>query len=88
MQWPKFLKAPDMTELDHAGFMFSTTMTALATLDSKIAEGFMKMVPTEFKRKLQVLEQNQQRKMLPMLTGRQIEYHMFSFFKINCTQGQ
>ena len=46
------------------------------------------LVPTEFKRKLQVLEQNQERKMLPILTGRQIVYQMFAFFKINYTQGR
>ena len=48
-------------------------MMDFETLDSKIAEGIMKIVPTKFKRMLQVFEESQEDKMLTMRTGRQFE---------------
>ena len=56
------------------------------TLDSKIAEGIMKVIPADFKRKINFSEETHNKNKCPILTGRQITCQMFSFLHVNKTQ--
>ena len=57
------------------------------TLDSKMAKGVMKIIPAEFKRKINFLEETIYNNAFVMLTGWLIMQQIFSFFNINKTQG-
>ena len=46
----------------------------------------MEFMNPEFKVKVQMAEESQERKNLPMLTERQIAFMIFTFFKINDVQ--
>ena len=79
--------AASIGDLDHSGFVFDRHQLDFETLASKIAKGVMKIIPADFKRKTNFLDETQYKNKCPMLTGRQIMYHIFSFFNIKKTQG-
>ena len=76
-----------MDELDHSGFIFDMHQMEFETLESKIAKGITKIIPADFKRKINFLEDTQYKNKRPMLAGRQIMFQIFSFVNINKTQG-
>ena len=43
-------------ELDHPGFAFGTNQVEFDTLNSKILKGIVKMIPHEFRRKVDLLD--------------------------------
>ena len=56
---------------DEAGSAFDCTRMQLETLDSPSCARVMKIMHSEFQRKVQVAEEMQETHVLPMLTGRQ-----------------
>ena len=48
-----------MVELDFSGFVFDKHPMALENLDSKIANGIIKLIPTELKRRINFLGETQ-----------------------------
>ena len=75
-------------DLDYSGFVFNKRQIEFETPDSQIANGIMKIIPTELKRKINFLEETQDKEKHQMMTGRQIMFQIFSFFSINKTQGR
>ena len=67
-------QANSMQDVDDTGSAFGTTRMNFETLDSKIATGLMKIITSEFERKIQVAVALQGMKGLVMLTGRQIAH--------------
>ena len=57
-----------------------------SNMDVSIAKSLMKIVNAEFKSKIQVAEELQAKRELPTLTGRQIAFMIYAFFKINDVQ--
>ena len=53
-----------MEALDHAGFIFDKHQLGSETLHSKIDEGITKMIPAEFKRKINFSEEIQYKKQM------------------------
>ena len=78
--------ASGMGELDHTEFIFDKHHLEFETLDSKIANGITKIVPTELKRKINFLEETKYKNQRPELTGRQIRFQVFLFFNVKKTQ--
>ena len=56
-------------------------------LDSKLAKGIMKIIPAEFRRKINFLVETQFKNKRPMRAGSRIMFQMFSFLNIKKTQG-
>ena len=54
----------------------------------QLQKGVLKKLNTDFKRKVQVAEEMQEENGPPMLTGRQIAFMIYAFFKINDAQGR
>ena len=48
-----------MEEMDHSGFVLDKHQMEYETLDSKIAKGMLKFIPTDVKRKINFLEEIQ-----------------------------
>ena len=78
----KIDQATSTQHVDEAGSVFGCTRTQLEALDSKIAKGSKQRLQSEFMRKVEVADEMQEKKGLPMLTGRQI-----AFFRSNDTKG-
>ena len=55
--------AANVLELDLSGFVFDKHQMAFETLDSKIAKGIMKLIPTELKRRINFLGDSVQEQM-------------------------
>ena len=79
---PEICVAGRTEELDHSGFVFDKDQMEFETLDSKIAQGILKIAVAEFNRRINFLEETQYKNKIPMLTGRQIMYQIFSYFNI------
>ena len=75
--------------LDDVGSVLgSTRMSIVKTLGSPAAKGLMKIMNPEFKSQNQVVDELQEKKKLPTLTGRQLAFMIFVFFfEINDVQG-
>ena len=81
-------QAKSMQGLDDVGSVFDCTRMSVDTLDSPIANGLVKVMNPEFKRRVQVAEELQGRQHFPMMTGRRIVFMIYAFFKINDVQGR
>ena len=82
----EFDQAKSMQDLYDVGFVFGSTRMSFDTLQSQIANGLMKIMNLECKRKVQVAQELQEKKNLPMLTGRQFAFMINVHFKINDVQ--
>ena len=51
-------QATNMDDLDHTGFSVGTSIMEFQTLDSKNVQGILKIIPREFRRKLDVPDEN------------------------------
>ena len=51
-------QATNMDDLDHTGFSLGTSRIEFQTLDSKNVQGILKIIPREFRRKLDVPDEN------------------------------
>ena len=65
--------ASTIDELNHSGFIFGNHQLEVETLHPKIAKGIMKIIPTEFKRNINILEETQYKKQTPNAHG-QVNY--------------
>ena len=77
--------AAGMEDLDHSGYTLDEHQIDFETLDSKVAKGIMKIIPGEFQRKINFLEETQYKNKRPILTDRQSMFQVF-FFIVNKTQ--
>ena len=82
-----------MVELDLSGFAFDKHQMAFETLDSKIAKGIMKLIPTELKRMINFLGETQYKTTCPKANkAGKIMFQILSVFstvtelrRIRCT---
>ena len=60
-----------MKELDLSRFIFDKHQMEFGTLDSEIAKGTMEIIPADFKRKINFLEDSTHTSKRPILTDKQ-----------------
>ena len=65
-------------ELTYAGFIFDKHQLEFEALDSKIVKRITMMIPADFKRETNFLEEAQYKNKRPMLTGGQITFSSIS----------
>ena len=81
----KLIKPP--TWMNHSGFGFGANCVEFATLDSKVAKGFVEITSREFTKKIDLLDKKHSREKCVLLFSRQMMHLIFSRFDISKTQG-